>query len=118
MTFLRALDNSTLWLIGAVGFLVASVGFAGQALVRLGPAVFSLPTLNQVRPYWWVFWGFLIGTVGWGLQLAAFFRGGLELSQGEPEQAHWSNRVVAITGVLTALISLGVLGLEVALRYA
>lgn len=118
MGFFRSLDNSTLWLIGAVSFLVASIGFAGQALVREGMAVFSPPALDRVRPDWWVFWGFLVGAIGWGLQLAAFVRGGFEPAQGDSGQGHWSNRVVATAGVLTALISLGGLGLEVALRYA
>jgi len=113
----HSLDNSTLWLIGAVSFLVASSGFAGQALGREGVAVFSPPALDRVRPDWWVFWGFSVGAVGWGLQLAAFFRGGFAPAQGESGRAHWSNRVVAATGALTALVGLGMLGLEIALRY-
>ena len=76
MMFLRSLDDSTLWLVGAASFLVGSMGFAGWALVQEEMAVFSLPALGQGSLYWWVFWGFLVGAVGWGLQLTAFFRGG------------------------------------------
>lgn len=118
MMSLRSLDDSTLWLVGAASFLVGSMGFAGWALAREGMAVFSLPTLDRLRPDWWVFWGFLVGAVGWGLQLTAFFRGGFAPTPGESGQWHWSNLTVAIAGVLIALVGIGVLGLEISLRYA
>jgi hypothetical protein len=118
MMSLRSLDDSTLWLVGAASFLVGSMGFAGWTLAQEEMAVFSLPALGQGSLYWWMFWGFLVGAVGWGLQLTAFFRGGFAPTPGESGQWHWSNLTVAIAGVLIALVGIGVLGLEISLRYA
>ena len=118
MMSLRSLDDSTLWLVGAASFLVGSMCFAGWTLAQEEMAVFSLPALGQGSLYWWMFWGFLVGAVGWGLQLTAFFRGGFAPTPAESGQWHWSNLTVATAGVLMALAGMGMLGLEIALRYA
>lgn len=64
MRFSRFLDRPTLWLVGMSGFLIASTGFAGQALAREGTAVLSFPSLAHIQPYWGMFWGVAIGAVG------------------------------------------------------
>lgn len=111
----ESLDSDTkrtYWFANNGGVLVASAGFMGLALARIGTAVFGLPGPG-VWMDWLLFWGFGLCFLGTACMTADVARGGTSLGEGLPDRLErWSLAILSVTSPAAAAVSLLLLALE------